>query len=114
MKGWLRVLLYTLVVLMALVAVGITATIGWRPIIGPRARALTNRTFEPTPARLARGHYLTSGVTPCLVCHSESANPSEMWVPKPGTEGGGQRWMEPELTWLVVPNISPDRDTGRP
>jgi mono/diheme cytochrome c family protein len=35
-----------------------------------------------------------------------------MWVPKPGTEGAGQRWMEPELSWLVVPNITPDKDTG--
>jgi hypothetical protein len=55
MKGWLRVLLYIVVGLLVLIAIGITATIGWRPIIGPRARPLTGRTFEPKAARLAPG-----------------------------------------------------------
>jgi len=112
MSRGFRIVLYTLAALVALVGVGISATIGWRPIVGARARALTNRTFEATPARLARGAYLTAGVTPCLVCHSESANPEAMWVPKPGTAGGGQMWKEPGLPWLAVPNITPDRDTG--
>jgi mono/diheme cytochrome c family protein len=112
MTRGVRILLYLVVGIVVLLAVGITATIGWRPIIGPKSRPLTTRTFESTPARLARGQYLTTGVTPCLVCHSESANPNEMWVAKPGTEGGGQRWMEPDLSWLVVPNITPDKDTG--
>jgi mono/diheme cytochrome c family protein len=95
-----------------LLAVAVTATIGWRPIIGPKSRPLTNRTFESTPARLARGEYLMTGVTPCLVCHSESAEPDAMWLPKPGTEAGGQHWKEAALSWLVVPNISPDPETG--
>jgi cytochrome c553 len=112
MKGWLRALVYTVVGLVLLVAAGITATIGWRPIVGPRTRALTDRTFESTDARLARGRYLTSGVTPCLVCHSQSANADAMWVPKAGTEGAGQRWPEPELSWVTAPNITPDKDTG--
>ena len=111
MKRWQKAILYTLCALVVLLAVGITATIGWRPIIGPRSRALTNRTFQATPERLARGAYLTKAVTPCLVCHSES-DPNQMWVPKPGTEGGGQVWPEPALPWLVVPNITPDKATG--
>jgi hypothetical protein len=49
--------------LVVLVVSGITFTIGWRPFIGPRARALTARTYERTPARLARGEYLVLYVT---------------------------------------------------
>jgi hypothetical protein len=109
---WGRILLSIVVGLVVLVAIGITATIGWRPIIGPKSRPLTNRTFESTPARLARGQYLTSGIAPCLVCHSDSARSAEMWVPKPGTVGGGQQWVEPEMTWLTIPNISPDKESG--
>src|SRR3954447_25211439 len=48
----------------------ITATLGWRPLIGPRARTLTNRTFARTPERLNRGRYLVQSVDACLVCHS--------------------------------------------
>ena len=111
MKRWQKAVVSTVLVLGVLVAAGITATVGWRPILGPRTRPLTNRTFEPTPARLARGAYLTKGVTPCLVCHSE-LQPYEFAVPKPGTEGSGQPWFEPEIPWLTAPNITPDAETG--
>jgi mono/diheme cytochrome c family protein len=111
MKRWQKALASTVLVLGAVGSTGITATIGWRPIIGARARPLTDRRFDPTPARLERGAYLTKGVTPCLVCHSET-DTKNLWLPKPGTEGSGQRWVEPELGWMVVPNITPDRETG--
>lgn len=111
MKGWRKALGSIVLVLGVVLSVGITATIGWRPIVGPRARPLTSRTFDATPARLARGAYLAKGVTPCLVCHSEM-DPSQFGVPKPGTEGSGQPWFEPELAWLTAPNITADRDTG--
>ena len=104
--------MYAVLAVGVLLTAGISATIGWRPILGPRARSLTSRTFQPSPERLARGAYLTSAVTPCLVCHSESSDPNAMWVPKPGTEGGGQKWPEPALPFVVVPNITPDRETG--
>jgi len=94
-----------------LLALAITATVGWRPFIGPRARALTARTFEATPARIDRGNYLIHGVTPCLVCHSE-VDTTSLWDAKPGTEGGGQHWPEAELSFLYTPNITPDRETG--
>jgi mono/diheme cytochrome c family protein len=111
MKGWRKALGSVVLVLGVVLSVGITATIGWRPIVGPRARPLTSRTFDATPARLARGAYLAKAVTPCLVCHSEM-DPSQFGVPKPGTEGSGQPWFEPELAWLTAPNITADRDTG--
>ena len=111
MKGWLRVLLYVFLGLVVLAAAGITATIGWRPFIGPKSRALTNRTFESTPARLERGAYLTKGVAPCFACHSES-EPDRQWVPKAAMLGAGQRWPEPALPFLTAPNLTPDRETG--
>lgn len=58
-------------VLALVLAAGITFTIGWRPFIGPRARGLTARKFESTPARLARGEYLVRNVITCMDCHAE-------------------------------------------
>jgi len=40
MKRFLKIPLATLLRLVAVLAVGITLTIGWRPIIGPRSRPL--------------------------------------------------------------------------
>ena len=60
----------TIVLVIAiLLAVAITQTVGWRPFIGPRARPLTNRTFEKTPARMERGRYLVENLVGCLDCH---------------------------------------------
>jgi cytochrome c553 len=111
MRRWQKAIGYTVLVFGALIAVGITATVGWRPIIGPRSRPLTNRTFDPTPPRLARGEYLTKAVTPCLVCHSE-IDTKDLWTVKPGQLGAGQRWIEPDVPWVTAPNITPDRETG--
>ncbi|HXI61275.1 MAG TPA: hypothetical protein VNF70_01145, partial [Pyrinomonadaceae bacterium] len=55
---WKKVTLITLIALIILVSLGITFTIGWRPIIGAKKRALTDRKFEATQARLLRGKYL--------------------------------------------------------
>jgi mono/diheme cytochrome c family protein len=111
MRRWQKALASTVFIVAVLLSAGITATIGWRPIIGPRARPLTDRRFEPTPARLERGAYLVKGVTPCLVCHS-TIDTSNLWTPKPGMLGAGQKWVEPEVPWLNVPNITPDPQTG--
>jgi len=40
----------------------VSFTIGWRPFIGPKARATTNRQFERTAERLARGRYPVVGL----------------------------------------------------
>jgi mono/diheme cytochrome c family protein len=111
MKRWQKALVSTIAVLAVVLLGGVSATIGWRPILGPRTRPLTGRTFDPTPARLERGAYLTRGVTPCLVCHSE-VDTNELWTVKPGMVGAGQKWIEPGVPWLTVPNITPDPETG--
>jgi hypothetical protein len=68
----------TLLVVGLLLAAAITFTVGWRPFIGPRARATTSRQFERTPERLARGRYLATGLAGCESCHSRKD-----WTPTP-------------------------------
>jgi mono/diheme cytochrome c family protein len=74
----LRIFLYIVVGLVVLLAAAISATIGWRPFIGPRARPLTNRTFNVTPERLERGRYLVRSVNGCLGCNSNVDTGSDM------------------------------------
>lgn len=114
MKKLGRVLLIGAGVLAVILAVTITFTIGWRPFIGPRKRALTNRQFERTPERLARGKYIVQGFLDCESCHS----------PKDWTQHGGPVPPGKELTGQAVPddpdfpgkfnipNITPDLETG--
>ena len=71
MKKFGKILVWVIAGLAAVLAAGITFTIGWRPFIGPQARTLTARKFDSTPARLARGEYLVNHVTPCMDCHAE-------------------------------------------
>src|SRR5271154_7428120 len=86
-------LLAFIVVLMA----GITFTIGWRPFIGPRKRAVTNRQFERTAERLARGRYLVLGVLGCENCHSRKDWSKHGAPMLPGTEFAGQ-----DLRGLII------------
>ena len=58
MNKGLRIFLYVVGFLLLILAVTITLTIGWRPFLGARSRPLTNRHFDATPNRLARGNTL--------------------------------------------------------
>ena len=53
-------------VLVLVLVVGITFTIGWHPFIGPKVRPLTARTFERTPQRLERGRYIAIARSGCI------------------------------------------------
>jgi mono/diheme cytochrome c family protein len=111
-RRWKKAAGLTLLIIVALVVAGITFTIGWRPIIGAQKRALTDRKFEATPERIARGKYLVNGVTGCFACHTDPD------LSKPGTpaiagrEGSGHIWATEGTPWLVAPNITPDKETG--
>src|SRR3974390_1686493 len=59
-----------LITLLVLIAIAITATVGWRPILGPKARPLAARKFEATPQRLERGKYIATALSGCVYCHS--------------------------------------------
>ncbi|HEV7220391.1 MAG TPA: cytochrome c [Terriglobales bacterium] len=106
-----RILGYGFLVLLVLLAVAITFTVGWRPIIGAKKRALTTRTFEATPARLHRGEYLVDAVINCMGCHAkhdEKADPPVLL----SKEGAGNVLYDDGNFRLVAANITPDPDTG--
>ena len=63
-----RIAGYGILVLSVLAAVALTFTVGWRPVIGAKKRALTSRKFEVTPARMQRGDYLVHAVMHCMGC----------------------------------------------
>ncbi|MGB9420669.1 MAG: hypothetical protein WBR14_07140, partial [Candidatus Acidiferrum sp.] len=69
MKKAGKILGWTFLILILLLGVGITFTIGWRPFVGPRTRPLTDVKFQSTPQRLARGEYLAH-ITACMECHA--------------------------------------------
>src|ERR1043165_1495254 len=104
----------TVFLILALLIVGITFTVGWRPFIGPKTRPLTNRTFEATPARIERGSYLVNGVYGCLACHSERDQNLRGMPPRADKLGAGTIFGEgADLPGqLVAPNLTPDGETG--
>src|ERR1700680_642522 len=111
---FMKIALLVVFCLVAVLSVGITMTVGWRPFLGPRSRPLTNRVFERTPERWARGKYLVDVGTPCMVGHSPRDWTKHDAPIAPGVEGAGQ-----DLSWLnglpgqvVAPNITPDPETG--
>jgi hypothetical protein len=112
MRRWLKRLGLGLLALVLLFVVAIPVVVGVQPIIGPRARPLTDRTFERTPERLERGRYLVTSVSGCLFCHSETDWQARGFPPRPGTEGSGKSWADEGIPWLTVPNITPDPETG--
>ena len=109
MRRWLKI---GSLALLVLIVVGVPAVVGIRPIIGPRARPLTDRRFESTPQRMERGQYLATSVNGCLYCHSELDWQSPGFPVKAGTEGGGRSFAEEGLPWMTAPNITPDPETG--
>jgi len=113
MKKLGRILLWALITLTVLLIVGISFTIGWRPFIGPRARPTSNRKFERTPERAARGRYLVAGLAGCETCHT----------PKDWNTNGAPNLQGMELAGQVIPisdlpgrvvasNLTPDPETG--
>jgi hypothetical protein len=114
MKKVPKILGWAFLVLIRLLAVGITFTIGWRRSSGPRARPLTNVRFQSTPERLARGRYLVEHLTACMLCHSPH-DWTKRDAPTPlGMEAGGQdmSFLKGLPGRIVAPNISPDPETG--
>src|SRR5215831_9579635 len=79
---------------------------------GPRIRPLTDRKFEKTPARLARGRYLVNGIGACFACHGPLDPNLPGWPPVRGKEGSGVNDASVESPGLVAANLTPDRETG--
>jgi mono/diheme cytochrome c family protein len=114
MRGWKKGLTVGGCVLIGVIAVGVPAMVGIRPFIGPKARPLTDRKFESTPERLARGKYLiTSGQPPCVMCHSplESTPDGNLVIPA-GQEFSGRSFDVEGVPFAIAPNLTPDPETG--
>jgi len=110
MKRVAKILAFLVVTLIIVVSVAITFTIGWRPFIGPRARPLTDRKFEATPERLARGEQFFDG---CMGCHSPHDWSKHEPTILPGMKGAGSVLPIKELPGrIVAPNLTPDPETG--
>jgi hypothetical protein len=109
---WSRLGLGLIILAVVLVA-AISLTIGWRPFMGPRARPLTDRKFESTPERLARGRYLANAVSGCMYCHSEHDWKAPGGPVVESKLGAGQVFPIAGMPGTVVaPNITPDSATG--
>ena len=111
-RSWKKFAGITVAVVTILVVVGISVTIGWRPLLGAKKRALTDRKFEATPQRLVRGKYLVDGVMGCFGCHTDQDWSKPGAPPVSGKEGSGHAWYDQDLPWLTAPNITPDKETG--
>jgi cytochrome c553 len=113
MTGWRKALAVIVCVLAGVVIVGLPAALGVRPFIGPEARALTGRTFDPTPARLERGRYLAeSARAPCVLCHSPLDVSGGGLKVAEGKAFAGRPFAPDGVDFLVAPNLTPDKETG--
>ncbi|HTZ95317.1 MAG TPA: c-type cytochrome [Terriglobales bacterium] len=113
MKAFGKILLILLVAVVVLLVAAISFTIGWRPILGPKARTLTDRKFEPTPPRLERGKYIFNSAAGCADCHSEHDPSSADHPVLPSMHGAGEIMFLDGLPGrIVASNLTPDPETG--
>lgn len=110
---WRRGVGWSVTALTTAVGVVITVTIGWRPVLGARSRALTDRHFGRTAERLARGKYLVEGVVGCFDCHAQlDGEPQSGKAPLVSHKGAGHVMVNQGGFVLAAPNITPDVETG--
>lgn len=107
-----RVALWSAIFILLLVVVAIVSTLGVRPFIGPRKRAVTAQKFSVTPERRARGEYLVKHVSLCFGCHTAfdvkgRTEPVLTVPPGSGNNMGGDASVT-----IVAPNITPDPKYG--
>ena len=107
-----KTVLVGLAALVVVLVLGAITAVGWEVVLGPDAREVTDRRFEVSEARLARGKYLAEGPTHCFHCHTEH----DLSVPtlpiNQARKGAGWAMPIPELNHLPAPNITPDPETG--
>src|ERR1700693_2705792 len=106
-----RILGYGILVLLVLAALALTFTVGWRPVIGAKKRALTGRKFEFSPERMRRGDYLVHAVMHCMGCHSKHDDKADPPV-LVSQEGSGQVIFDQGNIRLVAPNITSYPETA--
>jgi mono/diheme cytochrome c family protein len=108
-----KVLLVGGLLLLVILAIAITLSIGWRPFIGPKARPLTSQKFEATPQRLERGRYIFNAMSACVDCHSEHDMKAPDHPVQAGMEGAGEIMPFDDLPGrIVASNLTSDVATG--
>jgi len=108
---WRMVALLGSLVLLAFAAI-LIFHYGIRAFIGPASRPLTDRHFQSTPQRVARGKYLVEGTAHCFGCHSPIDVNSKTGEAPPAVAGSGDSFQPfPGATW-TIPNLTPDAETG--
>jgi mono/diheme cytochrome c family protein len=112
MTGWVRTVLIGLVAAAVAFVVVVISSIGWQVVLGPDARATTDRRFELTEARLARGKYIVEGLAACLHCHSEHDFTQPNYPILQHRKGAGWEMPIPELGKIYARNITSDPETG--
>jgi mono/diheme cytochrome c family protein len=112
-RAFWRAFVVALVITVGTAVGAVVHLFGLRAFIGPASRRLTNRRFESTPQRIARGKYLVEGVGHCFACHSPIDLNSKTGEPPAGQAGaGGSFQAGPGAPVLVLPNLTPDPETG--
>ena len=115
MKRWCRNGILAAGGLALILLGGTIMTAGTGPVFGPRARALTNRSFQGSPERRVRGRYLVEAVAGCMDCHSPHDWTRHDAPILPGMEGAGQEMsaiVQGLPGRIVAPNLTPDPETG--
>src|SRR4029077_7906792 len=102
LRKFRQALLIGLTLLTVFLVAGISMTIGWRPIIGARARSLPIRKFEATPQRLERGRYIFVGLSGCVHCHSPLEKSQRGFPPVMSMMGAGQVLVEETSLGRIV------------
>jgi len=107
-----RNILLSLLALVGFAAFLVISRIGWEVVLGPKARPVTDRPFERTGARMARGKYLAEGPAACFHCHTEHDLSRPEYPIVQARKGAGWLMPIPELGTLPAPNLTPDPETG--
>ena len=92
-----RTIVLSLLAAVALLVLVAITMVGWQVVLGPRARPVTDRKFEVTEARMARGKYLVEGPATCFHCHSEHDFSTPQFLTPPARKGAGWHMPIPEL-----------------
>jgi len=101
--------------LVLVVALGAGGLLAFLAVKKPAMQPPSTEKIEATPARLARGRYLTENVAHCLGCHSDFRADRYALPAKPGTEGQGGFPFDAKLGvpgLVQAQNITPDPEHG--
>ncbi|MBC5773750.1 c-type cytochrome [Pontibacter sp. KCTC 32443] len=111
MKKVFKIIGYTLVGILAIVAAGVI----YMQYAFPNVDAAPAITIKKTPEMVVRGEYLANHVAVCIDCHSSRDWSLFAGPLKPGTHGQGGDRFDQTMGFpgvFYAKNITPDKETG--